>query len=153
MIPGNKYNSVLMKTPRLSNWFKTHGGPIYVSIGSNEELDNYFSSEVDKYSFTTSFVEFYYYKQPVIKNIYPHGGPIEGGTQIVVEGAWFKFIPEYGVIPYCKIGDTVTKGIFESTVRIICPAPPGNSINTRLTLMISQNGVDFIDTGRYFHYY
>jgi len=55
----------------------------------------------------------------------------------VVEGAWFKFIPEYGVIPFCKIGDSVTKGIFESTVRIICPAPPGTNLNTRLPLMIS----------------
>lgn len=108
-----------------------------MSVGSNEELDNYFSEDTDKYSFTTSFVEFYYYKQPVIKNIYPHGGPVEGGTMIVVEGSWFKFIPEYGVIPYCKIGDSITKGIFESTVRIICPAPPGNNINTRLALMIS----------------
>jgi len=69
-----------MRTPKLSNWFKTHGGPIYISVGSNEELDNYFSTEINKYSYTTSFVEFYYYKQPVIKNIYPHGGPIEGGT-------------------------------------------------------------------------
>jgi len=52
----------MMRTPKLSNWFKTHGGPIYVSIGSNEELDNYFSTEINKYSYTTSFVEFYYYK-------------------------------------------------------------------------------------------
>ena len=55
----------------------------------------------------------------------------------MVEGAWFKFIPEYGVMPYCKIGDSVSKGIFESTVRIICPAPPGNSVNMRLPLLIS----------------
>lgn len=98
-------------------------------------------------------MEYYYYKQPVVKNIFPHAGPIEGGTDIIVEGAWFKFIPEYGVIPQCKIGDSITKGIFESTVRIICPSPPGNSLNKLMPLAISQNGVDFINTDQTFHYY
>jgi len=153
MDPTSIYNTVVMQSPRLSNWMKTHGGPIYLSVGANEETDNYFSKESDKYSYTTSFVEFYYYKQPVIKNIYPHGGPITGGTEIVVEGAWFKFIPEYGVMPYCKIGDSVTKGVFESTVRIICPSPAGNSLNTRMPLLVSLNGADYIDTEEFFHYY
>ena len=153
MEQGRKYNSAILESPRLSNWFKTHGGPIYIAVGSNEEMSNYFADETDQYSYTSSFVEYYYYKQPVIKDIYPSGGPIEGGTQIVVKGAWFKFIPEYGVMPYCKIGNSVTKGIFESTVRVICPSPRGTSLNTRLPVSVSLNGVDFIDTGRFFNYY
>lgn len=59
-------------------------------------------------------------------NIYPHGGPVQGGTQIIIEGAWFDYKPEYGLIPRCKIGEHISEGKYESTVRIICPAPKGS---------------------------
>lgn len=78
-----------MRAPRLSNWFKTHGGPVYIEVGTNKQLQ---LSESEKYTslvYPPSYVEFYYYKQPVIKTIYPHGGKAAGGTQVVIEGAWF----------------------------------------------------------------
>lgn len=118
--PQKSYDTLTLTSPKLSHWDKTLGGPVYVEIGardSSPEDDGQQNSEL--YSYTTSFTEFYYYKQPIVKNIYPHGGPIEGGTEIVVEGADFQFFPEYGVIPYCQIGDKVVKAKFESTVRII----------------------------------
>ena len=34
----------------------------------------------------------------------PRGGSIAGNTIISIKGAWFKFMPEYGVIPYAKFG-------------------------------------------------
>ncbi len=61
MDPNTPYNSILMKSPRLSNWQQTHGGPIYISVGADEETDNYFTAEQDQYSYTTSYVEYYYY--------------------------------------------------------------------------------------------
>lgn len=147
------YDLLSMKSPKLANWHKTHGGPVYVEVGSREDVDNDVPSELGKYAYTTSFVEYYYYKQPVVKNIHPHGGPVEGGTEIIVEGANFQFLPEYGVTPHCQIGDKIVEAKFESTVRIICPAPPGDSLDIKYPVKVSLNGEDFIETGKFFHYY
>ena len=94
-----------------------------------------------------------YYKQPTIKNIHPHGGPLKGGTPIVIEGADFEYLPEYGIIPHCQIGDKIVEAKFESTVRIICTSPPGTDIDSKIPIKISNNGEAFTETGKYFHYY
>lgn len=146
------YDSLMMKSPKLGNWHQTNGGPIYLEIGAREDISNS-PSELGKYAYTTSFAEYYYYKQPVVKNIHPHGGPIEGGTEIVIEGAHFEFLPEYGVVPHCQIGDKIAEAKYESSVRIICPSPPGDSVDKKYPIKISLNGEDFIDTGKFFHYY
>ena len=150
-----KFSKAMVRTPPLKNWQVTNGGPVYVSVGSQEEIGDYLGVDEEKFSFTSSYSEFYYYRQPIIKKIYPHGGPIEGGTEIVIEGAWFDFIPEYGVVPHCKIGSQVSKAVFESSVRILCITPPGNTINQLLPVSVSLNGVDFIgdDQNQTFHYY
>lgn len=147
------YDALNMMAPKLSNWHKTYGGPIYVEVGAREDVGSNTPSELGKYAYTTSFTEYYYYKQPVVKNIHPHGGPIEGGTEIVVEGAEFEFLPEYGVVPHCQIGNKIVEAKFESTVRIICPAPPGESVDVKYPIRVSLNGEDFIETGKFFHYY
>jgi hypothetical protein len=147
------YDALNMRSPKLDNWHKTHGGPIYLEVGAREDGSSNQPSELGKYAYTTSFAEYYYYKQPVVKNIHPHGGPIEGGTEIVVEGAYFQFMPEYGVVPHCQIGDKIVEAKFESTVRIICPAPPGDSVDKKYPIKIALNDEDFIDTGKFFHYY
>jgi hypothetical protein len=59
--------------------------------------------------FSTSFVEYYYYETPVIKKVEPSSGLTRGGTRIEVSGAWFKYKPEYGIVPHCKIGDKVSR--------------------------------------------
>ena len=74
----------------------------------------------DRYLFTESPVEYYYYHQPVVQKIEPMQGLTVGGTPIEVSGAWFDERLEYGVIPYCMIGDKVVRAKFHSTVRIIC---------------------------------
>jgi hypothetical protein len=48
----------------------------------------------------------------LVKKIAPTAGLVDGGTIIDVTGAWFDEKPEYGVFPFCKIGDVVTKGKF-----------------------------------------
>ena len=147
------YDSLKLMSPKLSNWHKTYGGPVYLEVGAKQDIENKPSSNLDKFSYTTSFTEYYYYKEPVVKNIHPHGGPIEGGTDIVIEGSDFQFMPEYGVEPYCQIGDKVVKAEFESTVRIVCTSPPGDSIDSNYPLKVSLNGENFFDTGKFFHYY
>lgn len=76
-----------------------------------------------------------------------------GGTPIEVSGAWFDERLEYGVIPYCMIGEKVVRAKFHSTVRIICYSPPNDNINLALPVKVSLNGVDFVDSGFFFSYY
>ena len=105
------------------------------------------------YSYAMTFVEYYYYKSPVVKKMSPHGGVTTGGTNIEISGAWFSFRPEYGVVPHCRIGDNVVRAKFESTVRIICQTPPNNNTAVNYPLEISQNGFDYVDSGFRYHYY
>ena len=80
------------------------------------------------YDYEPSPVYFYYYKDCMVKDIFPHSAKISGGTTIHVSGAWFKDMPWHGVTPHCKFGEKIVRGIFDSTVRISCVAPPGNEI-------------------------
>ena len=107
----------------------------------------------DRYLFTESPVEYYYYHQPVVKKVYPKQGLTSGGTPIEVSGAWFDLRLDYGVIPYCAIGDKIVRAQFISTVRIVCYSPPNDNLSLPLPVKVSLNGVDFVDTGFFFSYY
>jgi len=107
----------------------------------------------DRYLFTESPVEYYYYHQPVVVKVQPTQGLTKGGTPIEVSGAWFDERLDYGVIPYCKIGDKVTRATFFSTVRVVCYSPPNDNISAALPVKVSLNGVDWVDTGFTFSYY
>lgn len=50
----------------------------------------------------------------------PTSGLTKGGTQVTVIGYWFKFMPEYGIIPHCRFGNKIVRAYFDSTVRLIC---------------------------------
>jgi len=76
-----------------------------------------------------------------------------GGTPIEVSGAFFDLKLEYGVIPYCMIGDKVTRAQFVSTVRIVCYSPPNDNMAVAMPVKVSLNGVDFVDSGFFFSYY
>lgn len=59
----------------------THGGFIYVEIGHNEVLEDIKNANYTFYGdYTSNKLLYYYYKSPVIKYMYPHGGPNTGGT-------------------------------------------------------------------------
>lgn len=107
----------------------------------------------DRFIFTESPVEYYYYHQPVVKKIEPTSGLASGGTPIEVSGAWFKQQLEYGVIPYCMIGDKIVRAHFYSTVRIVCLSPPNDNLAVAMPVKVSLNGVDFVDSGFKFSYY
>ena len=103
--------------------------------------------------FTESPVEYYYYHQPIVVKIQPTQGLTTGGTPIEVSGAWFDEKLDYGVIPYCMIGDKITRAIYFSTVRIVCYSPPNDNIAAALPVKVSLNGVDWVDSGFFFSYY
>ena len=83
----------------------------------------------------------------------PKQGLTTGGTPIEVSGAWFDQKLDYGVIPYCAIGDKIVRAQFYSTVRIVCYSPPNDILSAPLPVKVSLNGVDFVDTGFFFSYY
>ena len=107
----------------------------------------------DRYLFTESPVEYYYYKNPTVKKVQPTQGVYTGGTAIEVSGAWFDEKLDYGVIPYCKIGEKIVRAQFSSTVRIVCYAPPNDNLSQALPVKVSLNGVDWVDSGFFFSYY
>jgi hypothetical protein len=84
---------------------------INASNNSYEDTDlvkyKYFNKTI--YEYVLSYVEYYYYESPVVKKVYPKSGLTRGGTRLEVSGAWFKYMPEYGIVPHCKIGDKVSR--------------------------------------------
>jgi hypothetical protein len=117
------------------NYNVTLGGPFYIEVGRDIELDmthhesahhaiNVGDSSFTYFEYLPSSVEFYHYKQCTMISMYPTHGITKGGTQVQVTGYDFRYWPEWGVVPMCKFGDMIVKGFFDSTVRIVCEAPP-----------------------------
>jgi len=77
------------------------------------------------HNFEPSSVEFYSYKEPTVQKMHPAAGLVRGGTFVEVIGTWFKYMPEYGIVPHCKFGDRIVRAHFDSTVRLVCQSPPG----------------------------
>lgn len=167
---GQKLKVQTAHSPKLPNWNATHGGPIYLAVGEHlimnvtnqtmeEDTETTNSTNETRiyqktiYQYSTSFIEYYYYQQPVIKKVEPRSGLTQGYTRIEVSGAWFAYKPEYGIVPHCKIGDKVTRAKYFSTVRIVCHSAPQEDITQVYPIYVSLNGVDYIDTGFTFRYY
>ena len=123
------------------------------SVAQYSSVEEQKLKTVTFFEYEYSPVYFYLYKDLVVKEIFPHTARVQGGTKIHVAGAWFKDMPWHGVFPHCKFGDKIVRGEFDSTVRIICMAPPGENIGDELPLEVSLNGVDFTKSGFKFYYY
>lgn len=108
MIESNPYHSIYLNTPRLHRWNATNGGPYYVEVGkdekiqyiaketvvvntiynatTNETVKVYGEQNVTKtwiyYDYEPSSVEYYYYKDCIIKDMQPHSGLLTGGTLV-----------------------------------------------------------------------
>ena len=123
MEEGKSYHQYKLNSPRIESWTKTNGGPFYIEVGRDQAI-KYISGQKQAignstapdstkdwiyYDYDVSSVEFYHYKDCVIKEIQPHSGLITGGTKVTVTGAWFKYMPEYGVVPHCKFGDKIVR--------------------------------------------
>ena len=145
---------------KAGNAANTNGGRLLSAAGNEARAAGKRSGGVDRptkkahrYFFTDDPVEKYYYHQPIVKKVYPTSGLTTGGTPIEVSGAWFDQRLEYGVIPYCKIGDKIVRAQFFSTVRIVCMSPPNDNLNACLPILVSLNGVDWVNTETCFGYY
>ena len=110
MYDSNTYHSIYMQTPKMWNWTKTHGGPYYVEVGKNLSIQymetvnvsvpiqntgndtnatvqyNYVVQNLEKtwvyYEYDPSNVEYYYYKDCIVKEMQPHSGLLNGGTLV-----------------------------------------------------------------------
>lgn len=148
-----KYERIYSVSPKLPNWDRTHGGLTYISLGKSSELQVMQSKHFLIQNYGPSFMEYFYYKQPKMKNMFPHAGSTAGNTAVVIRGAWFRYLPQYGVMPYAKFGDKIIKCECDSTVRIVCRTPPSKNTDTEMAVSVSLNGVDFTEDSFYYHYY
>lgn len=131
-------NTIVVQTPLAPVLKETLGGPVYVTVGqhvqfnSTEDVESTNSTDnslyVYQYTYSNSLVEFYYYKSPVVVKVEPNSGLTSGGTAIEISGVWFDQKTEYGMFPYCKIGNMIVRASFSSTVRIVCYTPPSDYI-------------------------
>ena len=137
------------------------GGPAYVEVGLDEVLENAGEAVDGKsttqkwvlYNYMPSSVEFYAYKEPMVQKMHPTSGLTKGGTFIEVIGAWFRYMPEYGVVPHCRFGDKIARAHFDSSVRLVCQSPPNADVSAKLPFEVSLNGVDWTNTGFEYSYY
>mmetsp|Transcript_34677 Transcript_34677/g.53140 ORF Transcript_34677/g.53140 Transcript_34677/m.53140 type:complete len:436 (+) Transcript_34677:3222-4529(+) len=148
-------------TPDTENF----GGPVFVQVGEripikiiehNPSVGGYKSAKTDDIEVAfpdSSALEFYFYREPFVKKIEPSSGLTSGGTNLELTGAWFDLKPEYGVFPFCKIGNKVIRAKYVTSNRIICKTPASEDTGSPSAISVSLNGQDFHDTGFTFSYY
>ena len=158
--------NALYKNSDAPDW-RSMGGPVSIQMGESipititnqdsEDKENFKTSKTDNIEVLyqdSSNLEFFFYRNPFIKKVEPNSGLITGGTTIDITGGWFDEKAEYGMFPFCKIGEHITRAKFIQTTRIQCTSPAAKSgTDQALPVEVSQNGVDFMDTGFTFSYY
>lgn len=113
-----------------------NGGPWYVEVGRDISIptmntlgdrgnQTLVSSHIF-YDYDPSAVEFYQYPQPTMLYKYPNYGIDIGGTIVEIVGHNFLYKAEYGIVPHCKFGDKIVRAQYDSTVRLVCRAPPND---------------------------
>jgi len=133
----------------------TSGGPVLVEVGYNSEMQEEGTDEVwTMYlDYTSDKLEFYYYKTPIIRSLFPRSGPNAGGNPIEIHGGNFIFHPEVGAWPRAKFGDKIVDCAFNSTVMITCTIPENEKVTGKTDLSISFNGQDWTLSDQQFIYY
>lgn len=157
---GGSYD-VVTKPSLLASDPGSLGGPAYVEVGLDEVL-NYTTTATDGssttqqwvlYNYAPSSVEFYSYREPTVQKMHPTAGLTKGGTFVEVIGTWFRYMPEYGIVPHCRFGDKIVRAHFDSSVRLVCQSPPNTDVTARLPFAVSLNGVDWSTTKFEYSYY
>lgn len=130
----------------------TYGGPVFVQVGErvpikitehNPAKAGYkgpLTEQIDVAYPVSSNLEFYFYREPIVKKIEPTSGLTSGGTNLELTGLWFDYQPQYGVMPFCKIGSSIVRAKFVTTNRVICKTPPSNDITVPSPVEVSLNG-------------
>ena len=157
---GNFYDDVL-KPDLLQSDKSSYGGPAYMEVGLSEHMRHTVqnadgSTSVQKWelhNYEPSAVEFYAYNEPTVLRMHPTSGLTKGGTFVEVIGTWFRYMPEYGIVPHCRFGDKIVRAHFDSTVRLVCQSPASNDTSAKLAFSVSLNGVDWTGTGFTYSFY
>jgi len=89
----------------------------------------------------------------MVQKMHPTSGLSKGGTFVAVIGTWFRYMPEYGILPHCKFGDKIVRATYDSSVRLVCQSPPNSNTTAHLPFEVSLNGVDWSETGFEYSYY
>ena len=85
-----------------------------------------------------------YYRQPHIKHLSPHEGPVSGGTIVTVTGDHFSPLPGLR----CRFGPAVTEpAVFVDAQHVVCISPnlmlePAGLLHTDVLVTATLNGVD-----------
>jgi len=150
MVEGESYD-MSTEVTRVNDMQGQREGPAYIEVGrtmrwERKGTDDRAADSITTYNFQPSAVEMYTYKDYMVKEIYPRAGLSKGGTKVSVIGAWFKYMPEYGIVPHCKFGDLIVRAEFDSTVRLICDSPSSDEVGGTVPFSVSLNGVDW-DSG------
>jgi hypothetical protein len=161
MVEGGAFYEEVTKSSLLQSDATSLGGPAYVEVGIDEVLNRttinsdgtQTLSQWVLHNYEPSSVEFYSYKEPTVQKMHPTSGLTKGGTFVEVIGTWFKYMPEYGIVPHCRFGDKIVRAHFDSSVRLVCQSPPNTNTTARLPFEISLNGVDWSSTGFVYSYY
>jgi hypothetical protein len=121
----------------------------------NNELEKSRGNHYTFYGdYTNDRMLYMYYPDPVIKYIFPHGGPNVGShEEIEIAGAWFLNYPYMGASPRARFGSIEVDCRFESTVRVRCPIPDSPNFKGKVPIDLSFNGVDWTDSGIHFAFY
>ena len=116
---GDELDTVFVSAAQIPDNKNSMGGPVYISVGQHIDVkgkDNVksdatkkvktagnavsvnqagagngrrLSNDKERYTYSNSLVEYYYYKTPVVKKVDPTSGSSNGGTPIEISGAWF----------------------------------------------------------------
>jgi len=151
MTDGGSYENITLSS-QLSDG--SAEGVAYLEAGLDESLSrDSGQSTWTVYTYEPSSVEFYSYRTPNVLKMHPSAGLTKGGTFVEVLGTWFRYAPEYGIVPHCRFGDQIVRAHFDSTVRLVCQAPPSTYTAGKLSFEVSLNGLDWSSTGYTFAYY
>jgi len=157
MTEGSSIYDEVSKPSLLSSDTNSLGGPAYLEVGLDEVLQHAADGGIPQqwilYNYEPSSVEFYSFKEPNVLRMHPTAGLTRGGTFVEVIGTWFRYMPEYGIIPHCRFGDKIVRAHFDSSVRLVCQSPANSDVSAKLSFEISMNGVDWTSTGFHFSYY
>ena len=92
---------------------------------------------------TTSIGKIYtYYRAPSVISIFPSFGFLEGGEDVFISGKHFRKEEGLG----CMFGDIFSpKTVWLSDSSIICTSPVTSQAGTRVSVRVTNNGMDYTD--------
>jgi len=126
MTEGGSFYDDVTKPSLLTSDAASLGGPAYLEVGLDEVIQHSAGSDGSLaapwvlYNYEPSSVEFYSYKEPSVQKMHPTSGLTKGGTFVEIIGTWFRYMPEYGIVPHCRFGDKIVRAHYDSSVRLVC---------------------------------